>query len=109
MERIQRERSLEGLSATERQARQRAEELEAKVAQYEAEKQRLEQERQQQEEEAEIGTLRQTIAGTVVKALSAAKLPKEAAPDAGRRLAVLMAKSAQLGHDPRPTSSQARP
>ena len=99
MERIEREKSLAGLSQTERQARQRAEELEAKVAQYEAEKQRLEQERQQQEEEAEIGNLRQTIAGTVVKALNAAKLPKEAAPDAGRRLAVLMAKSAQLGHD----------
>lgn len=99
MERIEREKSLAGLSQTERQARQRAEELEAKVAQYEAEKARLEQERQQQEEEAEIGNLRQTIAGTVVKALNAAKLPKEAAPDAGRRLAVLMAKSAQLGHD----------
>lgn len=99
MERIEREQSMSGLSPTERAARQRAEELEAKVAAYEAEKARLEQERQQQEEEAELGSLRQTIAGTVVKALTAAKLPKEAAPDAGRRLAVLMAKSAQLGHD----------
>lgn len=99
MERIEREKSLSGLSATERAERQRADELEAKVAEYEAEKQRLEQERQRQEEEAELGSLRQTIAGTVVKALTAAKLPKEAAPDAGRRLAVLMAKSAQLGHD----------
>lgn len=99
MERIEREKSLSGLSATERAARQRAEELEAKVAEYEAEKARAEQERQRQEEEAELGSLRQTIAGTVVKALTAAKLPKEAAPDAGRRLAVLMAKSAQLGHD----------
>lgn len=99
MERIEREKSLSGLSQSERAARQRIEELEAKQAQYEAEKQRLEQERQQQEEEAELGNLRQTLAGTVVKALTAAKLPKEAAPDAGRRLAVLMAKSHQLGHD----------
>lgn len=99
MERIEREKSMAGLSATERAARQRAEELEAKLAEYEAEKQTAEERRKQEEEEAEIGTLRQTIAGTVVKALQAAKLPKEAAPDAGRRLAVLMAKAQQLGHD----------
>lgn len=99
MERIEREKSMAGLSATERAARQRAEELEAKVAEYEAEKQRIEQERQQQEEEAELKGLRDSLAGTVVKALTAAKLPKEAAPDAGRRLAVLMARSSALGHE----------
>jgi hypothetical protein len=99
LERIEREKSMSGLSATERQARQRAEELEAKVAEYEAEKQRASEEQQRQAEEAELGELRQSLAGTVVKALVAAKLPKEAAPDAGRRLAVLMARAQSLGHD----------
>lgn len=99
MERIQREKSLEGLSQTERAARAEAEELRAKVAEFEAEKQKAEQERQQAEEDAELTGLRHTLAGTVVKALTAAKLPKEAAPDAARRLAVLMGRSNALGHD----------
>lgn len=99
MERIEREKSMAGLSATERAARQRAEEAEAKLAELEAERQAAAEAQRQQEEEEGLGNLRQTIAGTVVKALQAAKLPKEAAPDAGRRLAVLMAKAQRLGHD----------
>lgn len=99
MERIEREKSMAGLSATERAAKQRAEEAEAKLAELEAERQAAAEAQRQREEEAELGNLRQSLAGTVVKALQAAKLPKEAAPDAGRRLAVLMAKAQQLGHD----------
>lgn len=99
MERIEREKSMAGLSATERAAKQRAEEAEARLAELEAERQAREAEQRAREEENELAGLRQTLAGVVVKALTAAKLPKEAAPDAGRRLAVLMAKAHQLGHD----------
>jgi uncharacterized protein YifE (UPF0438 family) len=99
LERIEREKTMQGLSPTERAARQRAEELEQRLAAVEAEKQRAEQERQQQEESRELDALRNSLAGLAVKVLTAAKLPKDAAPDAVRRMAVLMARSQVLGHE----------
>jgi hypothetical protein len=97
LERIEREKSMQGLSATERQAREELAEARARNAKYEAAEKQAEADRQAKEDESEFNTLREHIAGVAVKALSAAGLPKEAAPDAGRRLAALIARAQQRG------------
>lgn len=96
-ERIQREKSMEGLTPSERQAREEAAALKERIAKYEAAEKQAEADRQAKEDESEFNTLREHIAGVTVKALSAAGLPKEAAPDAGRRLAALIARAQQRG------------
>lgn len=95
LERIEREKSMAGMSEAEKAARREAEELRAQVAEYEAQKEQAAKEAQRQAEEAEFAELRNTLAGHVVKALTAAKLPKEASADAVRRLSVLMAKAVE--------------
>src|SRR5574343_109573 len=109
LERMQREKSMTGMSEAEKAARREAEELRAQLAEYQSEKQRAEEEAKQREEEAEFAELRNTLASHAVKALTAAKLPKEAAPDAVRRLSVLMAKAAEnrLPLDPEELANEA--
>lgn len=109
LERIEREKSMAGMSEAEKAARREAEELRAQLAEYQSEKQRAEEETKQREEEAEFAELRNTLASHAVKALTAAKLPKEAAPDAVRRLSVLMAKAAEnrLPLDPEELANEA--
>lgn len=96
-ERIQREKSMEGLSATERAAREEIAALKERNAKYEAAEKQAEADKQAAADEAEFGALKENIAGVVVKALTTAGLAKENAPDAGRRLAALIARAAQRG------------
>jgi hypothetical protein len=99
LERIEREKQMEGMSPRERQMAQALAEREARLAQYE-EAQRAAQERAQKEEEdAEFQQLRERIASVALKTLQAANIPKSAAADAGRRLAFLMSRSQALGLD----------
>lgn len=99
MERIQREKSLSHLSPAERAAREEAEQYKAKLEQYEAEKAEREESEKTAKEKAEDDALANELATHTVRALQAAKLPKEAAPDATRRLAILMGRASQLGYN----------
>lgn len=97
LERIEREKSMQNLSPDARAAKEEAErmrsELEALRAQQ-MERERLEQETAEKQAQEQLAA---ELAGHVVKALTAAKLPKGAAADAGRRLAVLLERSESLG------------
>mgnify|MGYP003336891782 CR=1 FL=1 len=99
LERIEREKQFEGMSPRERQMAQALADRESRLAQYE-EAQRSAQEKAEREaEESEYAQLREHLASVTLKALQAAKIPKTAAPDAGRRLAFLMHRSRELGLD----------
>lgn len=99
LERIEREKSLSSLTPSERAAKEEAESLRARLAEYEARQAKAKEEAERQAEEAEFASLRDTLAMHTVKALQAMKLPKTAVADAGRRLAAMLARSAQLGHE----------
>lgn len=96
-ERIQREKSLEGLTPQERAAREEAESYKARLAEFEAKEAARQKAEEDAKEAAELKQLEDSLAGLALKALKAANLPASAAPDAGRRLAFLMARSEQLG------------
>ena len=96
LERIEREKSLSGLSQTERQAREEAAELKARLAAYEEQESKSKEEAQRAQDEADERQLGDTLATIAVKALTKAGLPREAAPDAGRRLAALMFRAEKL-------------
>lgn len=99
LERIEREKSRAGLSPAERAAREEAEALQARLAEYEAKEAKAREDAERQAEESEFASLRDTIAMNAVKALQALGLPKSAVPDAGRRLAMMVARAHQLGHN----------
>jgi len=96
-ERIQREKTLEGLTPQERAAREEAESYKARLAEFEAKEAARTKAEEDAKAEAEYKQLEDSVAGLALKALKAANLPAAAAPDAGRRLAFLMARSEQLG------------
>lgn len=97
LERIELERSMQTLTPAERQLRQEAEEARAELARMKAEQQRREEEAQQASERQEYEATRAHLADIATKALQALKLPKEAAPDAMRRLAVAIHRATALG------------
>jgi len=96
LERIEREKSLSGLSQTERQAREEAAELKARLAAYEEQESKSKEEAQRAQEQAEERQLADELAGHAVKALTKLGIGRDAAPDAGRRLAVLMMRNEKL-------------
>lgn len=96
LERIEREKAMSGLTPTERAAKEEAEQYKAKLAEYEERQRQQEEAERAKQEEAELRGMEEQLAGLAVKALTAAKLPKEAAMDAGRRLAWLMDRAEKL-------------
>ena len=97
LERIEREKAMSGMTPAERKAREEAESYRARLEAFEAKEAAAKEAEEQARYDAEESALMDSLAGQAVKALTAAGLPKEAAPDAGRRLAFLMSRAEKLG------------
>jgi len=99
LERIQREQEMGKLPPEARREREERERLQAELEAYRQRETQTQEQQRRAQEEAENVALLDELASISVRALEAAKLPKEAAPDAARRLSVLVARAEAQGRN----------